>query len=255
MKIVSFLLSTLGFASSMYALTLHQKEAIGNRIFINECSGKKELLVFWNPHEPFPSLGIGHCIWFPRSYTGKYTQTFPELMRFLKRKGIHVPHFATKKYCPWNAREDFLADSESRDRLRTLLSSTIELQTEFLILKLHQSKKHILAKSPPSLKDHISHMFHLLESTPAGMFALLDYLNFKGEGTNPAERYHAKGWGLTQVLSSMPQTTSQKTALSDFIHAAKICLAERVSNASPDSPDKHALKGWHARIDRYNQPW
>lgn len=39
---------------------------IGSRIYQNEALGKAEYLTHWNEGEDFPSLGIGHFIWFPK---------------------------------------------------------------------------------------------------------------------------------------------------------------------------------------------
>ena len=38
---------------------------IGNKIFENEAGGDRDKLVFWNPKEEFPSIGIGHFVWIP----------------------------------------------------------------------------------------------------------------------------------------------------------------------------------------------
>ena len=40
---------------------------IGEKIFRNEAAGKKENLVYWNSGENFPSLGIGHFIWYRKN--------------------------------------------------------------------------------------------------------------------------------------------------------------------------------------------
>ena len=37
-------------------------------------------------------------------------------------------------------------------------------------------------------------------ATSRGTFALVDYVNFKGEGTKETERYRNEGWELLQVL-------------------------------------------------------
>ena len=52
------------------ALTDADAKWIGNKIFYNECSGKKEYLIDWNDGEDFISLGIGHFIWYPENKIG-----------------------------------------------------------------------------------------------------------------------------------------------------------------------------------------
>ena len=50
---------------------------LGNRIWKNECAGSVAGLVSWNDGEAFPSLGIGHFIWYPAGYTGPFDESFP----------------------------------------------------------------------------------------------------------------------------------------------------------------------------------
>ena len=46
-----------------------------------------------------------------------------------------------------------------------------------------------------------------------GLYVLLDYTNFKGEGTLKSERYKGQGWGLLQVLEHMdPQESNKQKA-------------------------------------------
>ena len=40
-------------------------QELGQRIWKNECAGSVQGLVSWNEGEAFPSLGIGHFIWYP----------------------------------------------------------------------------------------------------------------------------------------------------------------------------------------------
>ncbi len=42
-----------------------------------------------------------------------------------------------------------------------------------------------------------------MAASPNGVYALVDYVNFKGEGTLATERYQDHGWGLLQVLEGM----------------------------------------------------
>jgi hypothetical protein len=40
-------------------------EIVGKKVWINECDGTVAGLTSWNGDEAFPSLGIGHFIWYP----------------------------------------------------------------------------------------------------------------------------------------------------------------------------------------------
>ena len=66
---------------------------IGEKIFRNEAAGKKENLVYWNSGENFPSLGIGHFIWYRKNQTEIFDESFPKLVDFYKVKywHYHIP--------------------------------------------------------------------------------------------------------------------------------------------------------------------
>jgi len=81
-----------------------------------------------------------------------------------------------------------------------------------------------------------------------GTFALIDYVNFKGEGTLETERYKGQGWGLLQVLETMPEGGDP---VREFSQAAKATLARRVRNAPPERHEERWLPGWDARVERY----
>jgi hypothetical protein len=89
-------------------------------------------------------------------------------------------------------------------------------------------------------------------ATPNGVYALVDYVNFKGEGTNPRERYRGQGWGLLQVLQEM-NDNSAGPAAAEFSRAAKRVLARRIANA-PRREDQWRA-GWFTRCDSYARPF
>src|ERR1700733_6804496 len=57
--------------------------AIGNKVWRNECGGRIDGLTSWNVGEDFPSLGIGHFIWYPKDAHDKFEESFPRLIEFL----------------------------------------------------------------------------------------------------------------------------------------------------------------------------
>ena len=59
---------------------------IGSRIYQNEALGKAEYLVHWNEGEDFPSLGIGHFIWFPEGVDAPFDEQFPALVSYLREQ-------------------------------------------------------------------------------------------------------------------------------------------------------------------------
>ncbi len=44
------------------------------------------------------------------------------------------------------------------------------------------------------IKNHIKKQFYRVAQSPIGLYVLIDYINFKGEGTNIRERYNGQGW-------------------------------------------------------------
>jgi hypothetical protein len=122
--------------NNLFCLDSKDIKKIGSAIWYNEAGSRKDLLAFWSEHEPFPSLGIGHAIWFPEGAPAPYTEQFPLLCDFLEKNKVKLPGWlkvAKKTGAPWKTRQEFMQDVQKREQLITLLSSTIELQTRFMI--------------------------------------------------------------------------------------------------------------------------
>src|SRR5207248_1951620 len=228
---------------------------IGRRIWENECGGTVSGLTSWNAGENFASLGIGHFIWYPRGQRGPFEESFPKLIAFVSTRGAKLPEFLLSGHdvsCPWNSRTEFLRDQESpkMKRLRAFLADTIDLQTEFLIARLEAALPKMLAEASAAERDNVQRQFDRLASSPPGWYALVDYVNFKGEGTLATERYRGQGWGLLQVLENMRGADSQ-SALDEFVTSAKTVLRRRVANSPPERGESRWLPGWLARVDGY----
>lgn len=233
-------------------LSQPQLERIGRRIWQNECAGTVEGLTSWNKGEYFASLGIGHFIWYPAGVQGPFEESFPPLVRWLQQTGAPVPPWLLKTPdCPWTSREAFEQDRNSprQKELRNLLARTVAQQTQFII--------HRLAAATPKFKaaagkaaPHVERNLALLQQSAAGNFALIDYVNFKGEGLNPKERYDGQGWGLLQVLIEM-RPTDAAGAPAAFSEASKRVLTRRVQNAPAERKEQRWLEGWKNRCEGY----
>jgi hypothetical protein len=81
---------------------------------------------------------------------------------------------------------------------------------------------------------------------------MMDYVNFKGEGTKPEEEYEGQGWGLRQVLGEMKPGVEGTAAATDFAGAAEAVLRRRVLN---NPPDEKWIAGWSRRCREYAQPF
>ena len=233
-----------------------QMGRVGNRIWQNECSGTVAGLTSWNAGEDFASLGIGHFIWYPQGKSGPFEESFPPLMAFFESRGIAVSGWM-KGSCPWPSKPTFEADKngERQKELRNLLSHTVRQQTEFILARMERAKPKMLAQAPTAQRAWVQLAFESLTTTPEGTFCLIDYVNFKGEGTSPKERYNGQGWGLLQVLQAMGETPGSEASWNvRFAEAAKRVLSRRVANAPPERIEKRWLAGWHNRCDGYKKP-
>ena len=224
---------------------------IGHRVWVNECAGTVSGLTSWNQGEQFASLGIGHFIWYPAGKRGPFEESFPPLAQYLAAHGRAVPEWV-RGACPWNTRADFMAaqHGERLKALRSLLAETVPLQARFLAQRMHVALPKMLAVAPPAAAEKVRQNFERLEQTGAGTFALIDYVNFKGEGTLATERYNGQGWGLLQVLEAMPENGG---AAREFSQAARAMLARRVRNAPPARHEERWLPGWESRVGQYGQ--
>lgn len=241
-------------APSRLPVNLSESEAtvIGNKVWRNECGGRIDGLTSWNVGEDFPSLGIGHFIWYPKNAHDKFEESFPRLVAFLQSNSERLPDWLKADMrCPWNSRQEFLRDFNDKKmtELRNMLKSTVPLQTKFIVLRLQGALPMVLENVPESARATIRARFNrVLTSGSAGAFALIDYVNFKGEGVNPGERYKGQGWGLLQVLEGM---SDRGDAVQSFSKSAAVVLGLRVKNSPPERHEERWLLGWKNRVSNY----
>jgi hypothetical protein len=229
-------------------LTDAQALRIGTRIWQNESGGTIAGLTAWNYGEDFASLGIGHFIWYPGGRRGPFEESFPLLVRYFKRNGVNIPDWLMNS-CPWLDRNRFLADQQSPRmvELRSLLARTVPLQARFAAARLEAALPKMLEALPAGGRARIRKNFYRVAAEPLGPYALVDYVNFKGEGTLASERYRGEGWGLLQVLEAM----GDGPPLLEFHRAADTVLARRIRNSPPDRGESRWLPGWKNRTRTY----
>ncbi|MEI8292766.1 MAG: hypothetical protein WCG66_02125 [bacterium] len=249
--LASIFLSCVTAQASRVGLTDSQALEIGRRIWKNECAGTVAGLTSWNNGEEFPSLGIAHFIWYPAGRTGPFEESWPGLARFLKAHGTPVADWMLGP-CPWKTRDAFIADldGERLTALRAMLSKTVAAQARYAAMRLDAALPKVLAAASPGERAKIETNFRRVAAEPLGFYALMDYVNFKGEGVNPSERYNGEGWGLLQVLETMPASGNAMTA---FVRAADTVLTRRVHNAPPARNEAKWLPGWRNRLQTYLQ--
>ena len=238
--------------SALGALSDAELDRVGRRIWQNECGGTRDGLTSWNAGENFASLGIGHFIWYPKGARGPFDESFPRLVEFLAKQGVEVPSWL-RGDCPWQSRAEFQTEFRSArmNQLRDLLAKTVPQQGRFLAQRMEAALPKMLSEAPASERDQIRTQFQRLAASAAGTFALIDYVNFKGEGTKETERYKGEGWGLMQVLAGMHGTGPGAPA--EFSRSAAAILERRVRNSPPARGEARWLPGWKNRVNSYAQ--
>lgn len=248
---VGVLLETAGVAfPQSIPISDAQAERIGRQLWRNESGGTIAGLTAWNSGEDFASLGIGHFIWYPAEKRGPFEESFPPLLKYLITSGSSVPAWLKHAdACPWSDRAQFLADQQSprMKELRSLLAETVAFQARFAALRLERALPKMLETVQSGDREKVQENFYRVASEPQGLYALVDYVNFKGEGTLPSERYRGEGWGLLQVLEAM----GKGPASTEFSRAADRVLTRRVANSPVGRNEKRWLPGWRNRIRTY----
>lgn len=245
------------FASDIsLALKPAQLDWVGQKIFQNECAGQYQCLVYWNEAEAFPSLGIGHFIWYPEGVNERFIESFPALIEYFEQRQLNIPEWLRELEpfdAPWPNREAFLKveDSPEMAELREFLAGTQGIQAEFIFRRAKDSLAKIVKAAPESQRADVQKRLRALSQTPGGVYAVMDYVNFKGEGLSPDERYNGEGWGLLQVLMAM---SSGEDTLTQFREAAAAVLTRRAQNAENPVERERWLAGWLKRLESYKEP-
>lgn len=257
-RIMGFLvaLSMVCASAEGAGLTAGQKGVIGRKIWQNECAGTVDGLTTWNGGEEFPSLGIGHFIWYPEGFMGRFEESWPSFVAFARKSGAKLPTVALERHSPWKTKAEFQKDFKGPrlSALRAWLAANVGLQTDFIIARSQAALPKILAAAPASEKKRIEANYQKVATTPQGVYALIDYVNFKGDGTQVSERYKGQGWGLLQVLGGMKEVSPGAPAATEFSASAKRILSRRIANSPPARGEKRWEEGWHNRCGSYGRP-
>ncbi|MGL6120507.1 MAG: hypothetical protein ACRC0V_08380 [Fusobacteriaceae bacterium] len=239
------------------ALTIPSKDElnhVGNLIYKNETGLKREFLVHWNKGEEFPSLGIGHFIWYPENFkNGRFDESFPGLIEFYKEKKIEVPNILKSRYSPWTSLDEFNSAKKrgEMDSAIEFLENTKDIQIEYIYKRLDSSLEKLMAVSKNP--EHIKKQFDRVANSKNGLYPLIDYVNFKGEGIKETERYKNDGWGLLQILELMNGEKLGSAALNEFADAAIFVLNRRIENSPKERGEERWKTNWTNRCNSYRQ--
>ncbi len=229
---------------------------IAAKIWYNESGGSIEGLTDWNDGENFASVGIGHFVWYPIGTHLHEAGGFANLLHYMQSHGVRVPNWLITEsipHCPWISREDFYASQYSplMLSLRQFLMATMYWQARYMIERMQRALPRMLASVPPEERPYIRYQFNRIASTPTGIYALTDYINFKGEGIGYSSQ---TGWGLLQVLEMMRYAPSNYSRMQQFSWAADQVLTRRVEQAPAYMSLWRWLPGWRHRIRSYMDP-
>lgn len=236
---------------------------VGRQVWQNESGGRPEGVTAWNAAEDFPSLGIGHFIWFKAGGNPQFEESFPKLVEFMRGLGAKPPAWLDKRPippCPWQSKAEFYAEFQSLRmlELRRYLLDTVPQQTQYLVMRAEAAIPKMLASLPD--REGQTHLLvqlgRVVRASP-DLYPLIDYVNFKGEGISAKETAfdqqtrRNEGWGLKWLLLEMQGTVEGPPALAEFSRAAKAVLDRRIRNHP--SSERWRL-GWHKRCDTYRKP-
>ncbi|MBM3857702.1 MAG: hypothetical protein FJ390_07065 [Verrucomicrobia bacterium] len=226
-------------------LTDDQLLEIGIKVWQNQCGiwdhpGKvthdmKQGITSWE--SDYALIGIGQCIWYPADETKNFQEDWPRVAQDLKDKGYPIEDWMLGA-CPWNNSKEFFSDfnGDQLKSLRKMLAkkALITEQARCIATRLDESLDKITTAVDAETgitddekgvaKNLIIKNFYQVATDhyPRGLYALMDYVHFKGEGVLPTETINGVGWGLRQALEQMnPKTVAKKGAIVAFVDAAK----------------------------------
>ncbi len=262
MRVVLFfiLLVSMLFSTEIN-LTDKQANYIAKKVWQNEGAGLDKYLVHWNDGEDFASVGIGHFIWFSKGHTERFREVFPMVVAFMEKRDVKMPSWLNSKTAlPWNSKSAFYAAKKAKIKRYTelfaFLKATMPEQAAFMAQRLSAALPQMLETiDDPKKQKLIEKRFYEVmynkdgSVNERGLYVLLDYTNFKGEGTLKSERYKGQGWGLLQVLEHMDPNEANKQKA--FVMSAKAMLSRRIKNSPPARGEERWRKGWNVRLGTY----
>ena len=242
------------------SLTSSEIRTIGDKIFRNESGGDVDKLVHWNVGENFASMGIGHFTWYPAGRRKRYGNTFPGLLDHLQKNGVQLPVWVQKAKhsgAPWRTKNELKHAKNSRQvkEFQNLLYNTRYLQASYIFERAKRAMPRLVKATPPHLRAHVAQNLNAVANTRGGWYALIDYVNFKGEGLNRRGGYKGQNWGLLQVLENMRPSQPGQMALNNFADSAIQTLTRRVRNSNPSRGESRWMRGWTIRCNTYRQPF
>ncbi len=262
-----------------------------NYVSNNEFGNNPDGIVSWNDGEDFASLGKGHFIWYPEGVPQKFEESFRKFAHFLGQRwrfeGLSESEeqvFAWAKnfiytsdnkirFCPWSTKSAFEAWKRSRPSDFRMLVQFLHhpkiswIQAQYLDADFKESLVKVVTElrsaddlrameAPVSggifkVRQKLEENILALLDSKMGYAALLDYRNFKGDGTDSTMRYKKVGWGLQQVLYYMRPERSVIATQKNFALAALNRLERRAKLSDRNIEREVWIHGWANRVLGY----
>jgi hypothetical protein len=205
-------------------------------------------------------MGIGHFTWYPSGRRNRYGNTFPGLLDHLQKNGVQLPVWVQKARhsgAPWRTKNElkYAKNSPQVREFQNLLYKTRYLQASYIFERAKRAMPRLVKATPQHLRAHVAQNLNAVANTRGGWYALIDYVNFKGEGLNRRGGYKGQNWGLLQVLENMRPSQPGQMALNNFADSAIQTLTRRVRNSNPSRGEARWMRGWTIRCNTYRQPF
>ena len=229
---------------------------VAERVFMNEANGDPNKLITWSNKDNYATLGFGRFVWYPAGQNGVAPETFPAFLAFAESNRTPIPSWLAQRPTrggPWRNQAAFerAQNDPEMTELRNFLRKTASLQGAFMVGRLKSNLPNMVGHLPPAERERVLKNFQVMEQSAGGLYPVLDYVYFKGDGTNPNEQYRGKGWGLLQVLQNMENVPAGPVALAEFMRAADDTLMRRIANAPVENGEARLLSAWQKRIQTY----
>lgn len=246
-------------ASILPNMSSNELMMIADRIFKNESGSDPDNLVHWNDGENFASMGLGHFTWYPAGRQARFGNTFPDVLEHLQSNGVPLPVWvqqARYQGAPWRNKAELMHAKQTGQvqDLQNLLYQTRLLQAAYIVERARRAMPKLVDAAPAASRERVAQNLNAIANTPGGWYALVDYVNFKGEGLNVSGGYNGQNWGLLQVLDEMQPSQPGQQSLNLFADAASRVLERRVRNSPPARNEARWLAGWSNRVNTYRYP-
>lgn len=212
-------------------------------------------------------VSMGGSIWYGEKTQLNYTEDWPTIAQALQDAGVTLPQWALGA-CPWSNQEEVIAANQEGSPYYNdiqALNTTLSTDPKALdvLFRFGKWKRFLTALDPNSdFSDHyiftdatpgdaqlLADRFNAIGAVhdaaghPIGLYALMDYCNWKGEGTSVTEIHNTQHWGLQSVLRNMSaEEINSDGALQAFVDSARRTLVDgRILNTEIE-------------IDRNNAP-